>query len=342
MVEHKVVAISFSHLIADDRKISAPLAFREFEVEMRGVDVIDLHQLHLLERFHAALHLIGLGGLIPELLNERLCLGNFLLLVLVRPQLLLPAFIAENHILVVFHFIVVDVSAGDLNGAVGHIIYKSTVVADKNDGVSPLGYELLEPLDRTDVEVVGRLVEQQEVRFLKQEFRQLNSHSPSSRELACRSVEVLFSESKSDECPFQLRMIVLPSHQVEAFVLVGEFLHEVHVFLRLIVRPFRQLVVEFLDSELHLADVLERLLRLLHDRTTVGEDHHLRQVSHSDILLSGHHSPGGVLNTGNDFQQCGLSRSVFSHECDSLLRVDDKTDVGEERPSGKLHRKIFY
>ena len=104
-------------------------------------------------------------------------------------------------------------------------------MAHQHHGIRLSGEESLKPLDGTDVEVVGRLVEKKYVGFLKEDFGELNAHAPTSGEFACRAVEVLASETQSDECAFKFSLVVLASHHEEALVLVGEFLDESHVFL---------------------------------------------------------------------------------------------------------------
>ena len=47
--------------------------------------------------------------------------------------------------------------------------------------------------------MVGRLVEQQHVGRLKQQLGQFYSHAPTSRELACRAIEVLALESQAQQ-----------------------------------------------------------------------------------------------------------------------------------------------
>ena len=102
------------------------------------VHLVHLNRHNLLQLLYAALHLHSLGWLIAEPLNEVLDVGYFLLLVLVGAQLLLVAFVAQLYVLVVFHTIVVHLSAGDFYCAVCHIINKGAVVAHQHHSLGTL------------------------------------------------------------------------------------------------------------------------------------------------------------------------------------------------------------
>ncbi len=80
-------------------------------------------------------------------------------------------------------------------------------MADDDDGF-PLLIKLFQPLDGLDVEVVGRLVQQQYVRFLQQQFGKLDAHAPATAEIACLAVEVLSGESEAEQCLFNVLFVI--------------------------------------------------------------------------------------------------------------------------------------
>ena len=151
---------------------------------------------------------------------------NLLLLVFVGTELLFTTFLAEHHKLIVRHLVVIDASAGDFDGAVGHVVDEGTVVRHEHHGTGIDLEEVFEPLDGLDVEVVGRFVEQEHVRTTEQEFRQLDTHAPSATELGGRAVEVRTAESQAHERTFYLGLIVHPSHHLEAFVFVRKSVYQ--------------------------------------------------------------------------------------------------------------------
>ena len=123
---------------------------------------------NLLQLLDAALYLHCLRSLITETFDKVFRILDFLLLVFVSAKLLLAAFLAEHHKLIVGNLVVVNPSAGDLNGAVGHIVDESPVVADQYNGTRTDTQEVFKPLDTLDIQVVGRLVEQKHVRTTQQ------------------------------------------------------------------------------------------------------------------------------------------------------------------------------
>ena len=62
-----------------------------------------------------------------------------------------------------------------------------------------LGQESLQPLDRCQVEVVGRLVEEQQVGVLEQQPRERDAHHPAARELADVALHVGLGEAEAGQ-----------------------------------------------------------------------------------------------------------------------------------------------
>ena len=58
------------------------------------------------------------------------------------------------------------------------------IVGDEEDRAAVFAQEFLEPADRVDVEMVGRLIEQQHVRLRDERFRQQRAPAPAARQLA--------------------------------------------------------------------------------------------------------------------------------------------------------------
>ena len=130
-----------------------------------GRDLVDLGEIHLFEHLDARLDLLGFGGLVAETLDEGLDLGDLALLVGEGGHLRGAPFLHEDDIVGIGGLIVVDAAGGYLDGAGGDVVEESAVVRDEDDGAGIGGEEGLEPLDGDDVEVVGRFVEEKEVRM---------------------------------------------------------------------------------------------------------------------------------------------------------------------------------
>ena len=48
------------------------------------------------------------------------------------------------------------------------MIHERTVVTDYHHGLTVIDQEILQPLDRLDIQVIRRLVQQKDIRFLQQ------------------------------------------------------------------------------------------------------------------------------------------------------------------------------
>ena len=186
VLEHLVGTIDLADILADDGEVARAQTRRKLQAQGRRVHLVNLDGYHLFQLFHLLLHLHGFGGLIAETFDELPHVGHLLLLVLVGPELLLTTLLAQLDVFVVLDLIIYNVSAGNLQGAVGDVVDEGTVVADQHDGGRRLARQqfFLQPANGLDVQVVGRLVEQQHVGALQQNLGQLDAHAPASAELA--------------------------------------------------------------------------------------------------------------------------------------------------------------
>ena len=159
------------------------------------IHLIHLNRHDFLQLLDAALHLHSLGRFIPEALYKVLNISDLLLLVLVSPQLLFATFLTKDDILIVFYFVVLYPSAGNLQRTIGDIIDKRTVVAHEYDSLCALSKKLFQPLDTFNIKMVGRLIEQEDIRFLQQDFCQFDTHTPSTGKLSGRTFKILSHKS---------------------------------------------------------------------------------------------------------------------------------------------------
>ena len=262
-------AIRLPHLVADDRIVTAPKTGRELQVKGGVVDLIDLDGHNLLQLFHLLLHLHGLRGLVSESLDKVLHLSDFLLLVLIGAELLLATLLSQDDVLVVFHLVICHTPAGDFHRAVRHIVDESTVVTHQHHRRRRSGQKLLQPLDGLDVEMVGRLVQQQHVGLLKQDLGQFDTHTPTARELLRGALEVRPHEAQAHQRALQFGLAALRPHHQQAFVLGGIALHKCHIVGALVVGALAQLALQPLHPRLHVSNARKGLLGLFPHRGVV-------------------------------------------------------------------------
>lgn len=81
-----------------------------------------------------------------------------------------------------------------LDAVVDHVAH-----VDQQQGARVALEPLFEPDDGVEVQVVGRLIEQQQVRWTHQRLRQVQAHPPAAGEVADRAVHLLVGEPQAGE-----------------------------------------------------------------------------------------------------------------------------------------------
>ena len=143
--------------------------------------------LHALERLQAALRLARLRRLRAEALDEGLHVRDLALLLLVQRALLRElrgARLLERAVVAAIdrRLLVLDV-----DDAVDDAVEELAIVRDQQQRAGIVAQPALEPDDRVEVEVVGGLVEQQQVRRTHQRLRDVEPHAPAAGEIAHRA-----------------------------------------------------------------------------------------------------------------------------------------------------------
>ena len=341
MIENHMLSIILAYLIADNRIITASQTRRELEMHLFVIHLIHLDRYNFLQLLDATLHLYRLSRFISESLYKVLNISDFLLLVLVSPQLLFTTFLAKYDILIVFHFVVLYPSAGNLQRTIGNIIDKRTVVAHEYYRLGTLSKKLFQPLDTFDIKMVGRLIEQKDIRFLQQDFRQFNTHTPSTGKLSGRTFKILSHKSETCQGTFDFSLIVFTSHHHVAFMLLRELLHELRIFITLVVGTVSHLLLHLIKTRLHLRIMSKGLAGFFLDRRIVLKFHDLRQISDSGIVWNRHNTVSRFLQTTQDFEHGRFSSTVFADERYAISIIDDKTDIMKKRFNAKFNFKIF-
>ena len=299
----------------------------EAQADSGGIDLIDLDQLELLEHTHTALHLVGLRVRALEALDEVGRLGDELLLLLVGLHLLLPTLGTQALVLGVVHLIVVEAAHRDLEGTRGDVVDEGAVVADDDDRLPRLDEEVLEPLDRLDVEVVRRLVEEKDIGLLQEELRQLDTHTPAPTELARLSREVASLEAKTEERQLDSLVIVDLFNSVVLLTQCRHLLDNRHILGAIVVGASIEGLVELFHTGCHLVDVAEGLLSFLEDGAPIFGEEVLGKVGHLHTRGDVDLPAGRLTRTTEDLQQGALTGTILPHEGDAVLGVDDEGNI---------------
>ena len=342
IVEYDMVAIRLGYIFTNNRIVTATAAANELQPQRRVVFLVHFNALYLLQLLDTALHLHGFGSFVAEALDELFRILYLFLLVFISAELLFTAFLAKRHKLIVFHFIIINTSAGYFNSTGSDIIQESTVVADKYHCIGTGGEKVLQPLDALYVEVVRRFIEQQYVRTAQQQLGKFDTHTPAAGELTRRAVEVFSAKAQPLKSTLYLGTIISAAHHQKAFVLVGKAVYQLLIILAVIIGTFGKLLVHTFDVGLHLKDMLKGKFSLLHHSTFIAENHYLRQVTDSTFAGDGNNTGSGLLNTCQYFEHGGLTRPILADKGYTVFLINNVRNVFKQRSSIKFHLQSFY
>ena len=212
---------------------------------------------------------------------------------------------------------------------------------DEQHGAVVVLQILLEPLDRLDVEVVRRLVEQEDRGAPQQQFRQLDAHAPAARKLARRPREILALEAQAEQRLLDVGIARLAAEDVVAVLRVVQAVQQLLVIGALVVGALGDLAREPPDLGLEAQHLVEGLGRLLDERRRVGHAHRLRQVADRALAVDRHGARRGLHFARDQAQQRRLARAVAADQTDTVLRIDQKGDVVEEGPAPVAYGKVI-
>ena len=198
-----------------------------------------------------------------------------------------------------------------------HPVQEVPVVGHDDHGALVGGQEVLEPPERLQVEVVGRLVEEQQVRSQQQQAGQGRPHAPASRELGERAMNRARFEPEPVEDDLGFRLEPVPAHCLEAMLHLAVGVGEPGRG----VGP-RHAGGERLELRLEPPDLVEAREGLREHGAILAARDLLREIADGDpgVLVD---APGvGLLHAGQDAAQRGLARAVRAHEPDALAAPD--------------------
>ena len=142
---------------------------------------------HPRQHFEAALGLTGLGGLGPEPVDEGLDAALFRQLPGAKagfPGQPFPAGFLER---VIAAAVSGELPAVQMNDPVGDLVQEGSLVADHHQGARPRGEITLEPHRRLEIQVIGGLVEEQQIGPGEQRAGKRHPHPPAARIFRARA-----------------------------------------------------------------------------------------------------------------------------------------------------------
>ena len=287
----------------------------------------------LAELFYTLFH--GEGALVqlvvahesPEVQLCRRCLklGDLGLVLLVFLELLLKTALPLHGVEAVIAGVELRLAVRYLHTALGHDVEEIAVVADGQHGAAEVENVVLQPLRGAHVEVVSRLVQQEDVRVLEYEPREIHAG--------------LFAAGEQGE--------LAPAHLGGDVEAVGDAVAlVVHVVAAEAAKIVRELVIFF---EQRLAAVRgHEALELLHSRghgpqagvrlaqhvlggPALGVDGDLAYESHAPPAAYGRRALVGLQLAGEDAEERGLAAAVGAEYTHALPGRDFKGQPVQHR-----------
>ncbi len=286
---------------------------------------LGLDALHPVEHLDPALHLPGLARLVAEPVDEALDLGHPLGLVarLRLPQGL-PGLALHQEVVVVA-VVERDRAPRQLRDRGDHAVQEVAVVRDDDHAALVGGEEVLEPPERLEIQVVGGLVEQQQIGPQQQEPRQRRAHAPAARELGERPVHLLRREPEpaQDDLGLGLEPVAAEGLEPVLDLAVGVGQSGVGAGACHAGRERLELALEAPD----LVEARERLRQ--HGAVLAGGDL-LREVADGDPGVTVDPPRVGLLHQGEDAAERGLPGPVRPDQADPLTPPDAPRAVLEQ------------
>jgi len=156
-----------------------------------------LQQRHALQLFEAALGLARLGGLGAEAVNKALDIDNALLLLLVIGLHLHQPFSALALKGRIVAFVAEQLVMLDMENDLTHTVDKIPVVGNQHQGTGIAFQPLFQPQAGVHIQVVGGLIEQQQVGRAHQRLGQIEANAPAAGKTAHRAQTLLSGKSQS-------------------------------------------------------------------------------------------------------------------------------------------------
>ncbi len=198
---------------------------------------------------------------------------------------------------------------------------------DDREGV---GLEIrFQPVARLDVQVVGRLVEKEDIRLHQQQPGKGDPHLPAAGELAAVPFPVGREEAEAGEDvphfglhgvpPLEAKLLLEPAEPVQQRPVLG-----------VVVRDGLQEAGQLPDLPLDPLQFRQRPHCLLEQGASLGDDPVLGEVADGGALGKLEFARRVLDVTGDDPHQGRFPRAVLPHEADPFPLFQVPADVGEE------------
>ena len=221
-------------------------------------------------------------------------------------------------------------AAVELEDPLRDVVEEVAIVGDRDDGARVLLEEALEPVDRLGIEVVGRLVEQQQVGVAKQQPGERDASLLATGQR--RDVGVVGRAAQGVHRDVDVALEV-PGVGGGDPVLEGGLLGADLLVVGVGVGPGGHDRVVLVDERRDLGDAVHDVALDVLGRVELGL---LAQVADGEAGRQPRLAGEPVVEAGHDPQQARLAGAVRADDADLGARVERERDVLEDRPVGRV------
>ena len=214
----------------------------------------------------------------------------------------------------------------ELEDPLGHVVEEVAVVSHRDDRAVVLVEEALEPVDRLGVEMVRRLVEEQQIGVLEEQPGQRDA--PSLAAAQGRDGRVVRRAAERLHGDFDVAFDVPGVGRVDP-VLEGGLLGADRLVVGVRLGPLRHHGVVGVDQPLDLGHAVHDVAL---DVLGGVELRLLRQVADGEPRRQAGVAREPVVEAGHDLQEARFARPVRPDDADLGARVERERDVLEDRP----------
>ena len=322
ILEQQLVAIGLGDALELNHLAAEALGHLDDDLGLAGA-AAGLRVLQFLElldtRLGLGLAALGAGADPLQLVLDRLLAAGGLAVLLLQT---LGLFLKVGRVVALIREVL---SAVEFEHPFHHVIEEITVVGDHQHRAGIFFEMVFQPLDALGIEVVGRLVEQQDRRLLDQQAGQRDTalftareafHRPVTRRATQRlhgDLELVVERPAVDRVDLVLKVGHLGAQRIE----IGVFLAHFHADL-----------IEPID---HVGGRPRAILDVFQHRLAGVELRLLLQIADSDVLARPGLAGEILVDAGHDLDQRGFTRAVGADDADFGTLIELQVDVAEHR-----------
>lgn len=275
--------------------------------------------VQFLDHLDPALDLGGLGSYGAEAVDEGLDFCDLLFLILEGSHHLVVALVLEFEVAGVVSLVGGELLLVDLVDFLDDAIHEGAVVGDDEEGAGVVLEVALEPHERAEVEVVGGLVQHEEVWLFYEEAGKVGAHDPASGKDIGGAGEVFLGVAEAGENFLALGL------ELEAVELLVSILSGA-IFCAIGGAILGAFAEDFHD----LADLLVNAHGDFEDGGFSGISGFLFKVADHSVFVFHDGATVFFFLSEDDFKDGGFSGAICADESDALAPVDHHVSFLEE------------